>query len=77
MKAGFCSVRRKTRALGSDNDLNVKAAHKPKKKKKEGCRERKAFCGEPSFYLHDSLLVIELGFEIEKINSVLSKERQS
>lgn len=46
-----------------------------KKKKKEGCREREAFCREPSFYLHDSLLVIELGFEIEKINSVLSKEK--
>ena len=60
--------------MGSDNDLNVEAAHTNQKKKKKG-GGREVFWGEPSFYLHDSLLVIELGFETEEIYSVLSKEK--
>lgn len=39
-------------------------------------REREAsFWGGPSLYLHDSPLGTELGFEIEEINCVLSKEK--
>ena len=58
--------------------------HTQTKKKKVGRvsggwgerREREAsFWGGPSLYLHDSPLGTELGFEIEEINCVLSKEK--
>lgn len=61
--------------MGSDKDLNVEAAHTNKKRGGGERKEREAFWGEPSLYLHDSPLVIELGFEIEEINYVLSKEK--
>ena len=61
----------------------VEAAHTNKKKGLAGegwgggkRRERAAsFRGAPSLYLHASPLVTELGFEIEEINCVLSKEK--
>lgn len=46
-----------------------------KKKKQRRGAEREKLSAENLAFTYTTLLVIELGFEIEKINSVLSKEK--